>query len=486
MAGPGYVEGRPRLPTDPLVAIAPESKSLWLDEALAEGEAPAPPLEGHARADVCIVGGGYTGLWTALRVKDLEPSAEVVLLEADVCGAGASGRNGGFVLTWWSKFGTLRKLYGADEALRVARAAAAALPALGEFCAANGIDAHFRPDGWLWAATSPAQRGAWSPVIAELEDLGERPFVELDGAETARRAGSDRYLAGVLEPTSATVQPALLARGLRRVALDRGIRIHERSPVRRLERSRPLVVRCDAGEVVADRVVVATGAWAIAVRGLRRVLVVVSSDIVATERSPERLHDVGLDSGLCISDARLLVHYHRSTLDGRIVFGKGGARLAFGTRVGESFDGPSPSAATVERHLRLLYPRLGLAVVRSWTGPVDRSHTGLPFFTRVGGRDDLVAGAGFSGNGVGPSWVGGRVLASLALGLDDEWASLPLVGDPAKSFPPEPIRYVGGRVVRAAVARVEQAEDGGRRPSRVAIAVARLAPAGLVPLKSRL
>src|SRR5215471_10202940 len=125
-------------------------RSHWLDEALAaEGEeAAAPRLEGDERADVCIVGGGYTGLWTALRLKEHDPGLDVVLVEADICGGGPSGRNGGFVLSLWAKFGTLRKLLGADEALRLAHASTEAIAGIGAFCKEHGVDADFRHDGW--------------------------------------------------------------------------------------------------------------------------------------------------------------------------------------------------------------------------------------------------------------------------------------------------------------------------------------------------
>jgi glycine/D-amino acid oxidase-like deaminating enzyme len=433
---------------------------------------------GDVHADVCIVGGGYTGLWTALALTG--EGAAVVVLESDVCGGGASGRNGGFVLSWWSKFGTLTKLYGAEEGLRLARASAAAVDAIGAFCAEHGIDAHYRRDGWIWSATNQAQVGAWEPVVEALAARGEQPFVELTPEAVAKGAGSDRHLAGVWEPSAATVQPALLARGLRRIALERGVSIHEHSPATGLDRSQPPRVRSARGSVTAARVVIATGAWAISVRELRRALVVVSSDMVATEPAPE----LGRNDGLCVSDSRLLVHYHRPTRDGRIAFGKGGGTLGFGHHVGARFDGPSPQAKTVEASLRSLFPQLaGVPVAASWTGPIDRSLNGLPFITRLGGRDDLLACAGYSGNGVGPSYLVGRILAGLALGRDERWG---IVGDPPGRFPPEPLRYVGGRLVQAAVRAKERAEDAGRRPSRLALSVARLAPAGLVPLKSRL
>jgi putative aminophosphonate oxidoreductase len=459
------------------------TRALWLEEALAaEGGGDATPLQGTVRADVCLVGGGYTGLWTAIHLKRHDPSLDVAVVEADVCGGGASGRNGGFVLSWWAKFSKLRSLCGTDEALRLARASAAAVDDIGDFCRTEGIDAHYRRDGWLWAATSAAQHGAWDSTVAELAALGERPFEPLAPAEVARRAGSATHTAGVFEPTAATVQPALLARGLRRVALARGVRIFERSPMTHLVRSRPPVVRTAAGEVVADRVVLALNAWAARLPELRRALVVIASDVVATAPIPRRLEEIGWRDGLAVSDSRLLVNYYRTTLDGRVVFGLGGGALAFGGRVGSAFQGASPRSEDVATSFRALYPVLADAPMsHSWTGPIDRSLNGLPAFNHLAGRRDIAYGVGFSGNGVGPSLIGGRILASLTLGIDDEWAAAGLVGDPHGSFPPEPVRYLGGRVVRRAVARKERRETAGRRPDRATLFLAGFAPAGLVP-----
>jgi glycine/D-amino acid oxidase-like deaminating enzyme len=258
--------------------------------------------------------------------------------------------------------------------------------------------------------------------------------------------------------------------------------VFERSPVIALERAQPLVVRTAFAQVAAERVVVATGAWTAQLRELRRAFVIVSSDIVITDPIPDRLERIGWGKGVSISDSRLMVHYYRTTDDGRIAFGKGGGRLAFGERIGSSFTGPSPIADQVARRLRETYPALAaVPVAASWTGPIDRTLDGLPFFFSPG-RPDLVCGAGYSGNGVGPSLLGGRILASLALGLDDEWARCGLVRRPPSGLPREPFRYVGGRIVRGAVARKESAEDEGRRPSRIDGALAGLAPAGLVPL----
>jgi len=457
-------------------------RSLWLEEALA-GEEDARPVEGEVRVDVCIVGGGFTGLWTALHLKEREPAADIAVVEADVCGAGASGRNGGFVLSWWAKFLALEALCGVEEALHLARASASGVTEIGAFCADNGIDAHYRDNGWLWTATSPAQVGAWDETLARAEELGERPFIRLEPEEVARRAASPTHLAGVFEPTAATIHPARLARGLRRLALDRGVRLFERSPMRRLERTRPPRVNCESGGVTADRVVLALNAWAAALPELRRALVIIPSDVIATPPIPERLRVLDWPGGTCIDDSRMMVNYWRTTLDGRIVFGKGGGGITFGARIGRDYEGVSPRANWVLDSFHRLYPSLrDVGADRSWLGPIDRSKNGLPFFGPLGGNDAVLVGAGYSGNGVGPSFLGGKILASLALGSDDEWATSGLVRQPG-GLPPEPIRYLGGKVVRSAVVRKERAEDAGRKPRRLDLLLAGLAPAALVPQK---
>jgi glycine/D-amino acid oxidase-like deaminating enzyme len=276
-----------------------------------------------------------------------------------------------------------------------------------------------------------------------------------------------------------------LARGLRRVALERGVRIFEGSRMTKLERSRPPAVVTDRGTLTVTKVVLALNAWAAALPELRRALVVIASDIVATAPAPEVLASIGWTNGMCISDSRMLVNYYRTTRDGRLVFGRGGGKLAYGGSVGTSFDGSSPRADAVAASMVGLYPPFrDVPVTHNWMGPIDRTQVGLPFFSRLGGREDILYGVGYSGNGVGPSFLGGRILASLALGLDDEWSRAGVTRDPAGArFPPEPFRYLGGRVVRNAVERKEAAEDVGKRADRVTLLLADLAPSGLVPLK---
>lgn len=461
-------------------------RGFWLKEALAaEGQpAPAAPLQGARRADVCIVGGGFTGLWAAIHLKTLRPSLDVVLLERDICGGGASGRNGGFAMTWASKLSTIVKICGAQEGLRLLRASQDAVRTIGAFCRDNGIDSHFRHDGWLWTAADESQNDAWADIVAIHEKLGSDAFQALTPAEVQRRAASKGHIAGIFEPAVATVQPARLARGLRKAALARGIAIHENTPMTGLDRGPAPRVRTPNGTVTADKVVLSIGTWATEMPEFRRTMVPVSADMIATAPMADRLREIGLATGVAISDSSMLVSYYRTTVDGRIVFGKGGGKFGFAGRVGTYFDGPSRRAADVEAMFRRWYPNLAsVPIAETWRGPVERTATGLPFFGRLTGS--IVYGHGYTGNGVGPCYLGGRILASLALDLDDEWSATPLALGPRGQFPPEPIRYVGAYMVRGAIKRKEAAESAGRRAGPIDAYLAGLAPAGLTPLKKK-
>jgi putative aminophosphonate oxidoreductase len=453
-------------------------RSLWLEEALAVDDGgPAAALVGEQTADVCIVGGGYTGLWTALRIKELEPGCDVAIVEADVCGAGASGRNGGFLTTWWSKLGTLIKACGEEEGVRIARASEEAVDSIEAFCSEHDIDAHFRRGGWLWVATAPAQVGIWESAIQECERHDVHEFVRLTPDELHEHIDQPTHLAGAFEPRTATVHPAHLVRGLRRVALEQGVRIYENSPMLSLRRAGRPRVRTPDGEITAGTTALALNAWAAAIAELSRAIVPVTSDLVATAPDHALLERMRWTRAEAIADARLMVHYYQATRDGRIVFGKGGGSLAYNAKIGDDFNHAPRRSAWVAQHMHKILPAtVGAEITHTWAGPVARTDDGLPIFGHL--ADNVVHGGGYSGNGVGPSWVGGRILASLALGRSDEWSSAGLVRDPGRAFPPEPVRYLGGRVVREAVRMMEEAEDRGEEPGRLARYVAGFAPAG--------
>jgi glycine/D-amino acid oxidase-like deaminating enzyme len=253
-----------------------------------------------------------------------------------------------------------------------------------------------------------------------------------------------------------------------------GVRIHEQSTMTALEESDPPRVRTAEGEVRAGKVVLALNAWmASAFPQFKRSIVVVSSDMVITEPRPERLAQTGLSSGVAVLDSRTFVYYYHSTSDGRIMLGKGGNTFAYDARMLPLFDRPSPYLRPLTEALARFFPEFAdVPVAASWNGASDRSTTGLPFFGRLHRHPAVLYGFGYSGIGVAPSFLGGQILSSLALGLDNAWTRSGLTHGPRGRFPPEPFRYVGGRVVRWGTLSAEEALGAGRRPSAVARAAA--------------
>jgi glycine/D-amino acid oxidase-like deaminating enzyme len=441
----------------------------WLEEAGAVD--PTPPLVGEATADVVVVGGGYLGLWAAWHLRRLEPGAEVVILEGGLCGHGPSGRNGGFVSTLWGDLPTMRKRFGDARALAVGRASADSVTAVGAWCREQEVDAWFTPAPQLDVATTPAQDGAWAPVVRACVEVGLGDEArELSPDEVRGRCASPLFRGGALYETAATVQPARLALGLRRRLLEDGVRIHERSTVRRL--TGEATAETDAGRVRAGAAVLALNSATAAWPGFGGALAVASSHIVLTEPVPDVLDELGWTGGEGIADCRTLLHYLRTTRDGRIAFGWGGGRMGFGGRQSRRLEVDPHVVGRARRALVRFFPQLeGRAVTHAWGGPIDVSPTHLPVF---GSRDRVHHGFGFTGNGVGPSELGGRILARLALDRRDEISGLALVEPERRRFPPEPFRYAGGALIRRALVRTDDLEDRRRRPDPLTALVASL------------
>ncbi len=457
------------------------SRSLWLQQELGQPEpSEHQPLAGERTTDVCIIGGGFAGLWTALELRRRAPGTTVTVIEADICGAGASGRNGGFALTWWAHFEHLVALCGAEQAVVLARRAEQAVRSIGEFCRDRGIADAFHMEGWMWAATNGTQVGEWETTMRLIDACGERPYERLSRAEVVELTGSAQHLDGVYERTSATVQPARIARELARAVKEAGVDVYEHTQARALEQDgKRTKVTVPDGSISAGQVVLAAGAWAARIPEIGAGLVVVASDIIATERLGDRLAQAGPRPGLCISDGRRLVNYYHATADGRMIFGKGGGTLGYGNRVSAAFDHPGRRANGVRAQLLRTYPGLWDAgVAERWSGPVDYSLSGLPFFVRLRELPGVLVCAGFSGDGVGPSRLAGELLSEMV--CDGGTAGLPVAlrTVPRRALPPEPIRYLGGRLVRAAIARKEHSEDHGLRPRAVDRTLAALDPTG--------
>jgi glycine/D-amino acid oxidase-like deaminating enzyme len=453
-----------------------DATGWWLDEA--GTVEPRAALNGTVDADVVVIGGGYTGMWTAWHL--LDAGAKVALLEGGVCGHGPSGRNGGFCESMWLSAPSLRERFGDGPARALLDASSDSVTFIGDWCESQGVDAWFDQSGYMCVSTAPAFDGVGREAVAAAAALGApHRVVDLTGAEVRARCDSALFRRGVLIPDFATLQPARLALGLRRRLVERGARVFERSRVKRLARSaataavrggrpagggRAVVAETAGGRVRAGAAVLAMGGAARALRELRGRLTVTSSHIVLTEPVPDVIEEIGWTGGECITDGRTLLHYFRTTPDHRILLGWGGGRLAYGSRLDGRVEVDPEIAAETHAALLRMFPALaGRRITHAWGGPIDVSPSHIPQIGTLPGAAVHFA-FGFTGNGVGPTQMAARALASLALDRRDEHTRLPIVeAGPGALVPPEPLTWLGGSVVRSALIRRERAAENGDR-----------------------
>ncbi|MFB3738688.1 MAG: NAD(P)/FAD-dependent oxidoreductase [Candidatus Velamenicoccus archaeovorus] len=454
------------------------ARSWWLREALALPEfagEPCPPLSGDVTADVVVVGGGYTGMWTAYFLKEREPGVDVVLLEQDICGGGPSGRNGGFVNGWWAAIGELAERFGDADAMELCLAASRSVQAIGTFLEEHGIDAWWTPNGEVAVAASPFHEGAWTDLLLEATRLGiGDEFEELTPSQVTEVCISPRFGGGIFMRELATVQPARLARGLRRVLLERGVRIFEGSPVRRFGTGPPVVAETPGGAVRAGEAVLAVNAWGINWKRLHPYVAVRGSYMIITAPAPQKLAEINWTGGQAIRDLRPSLHYLRTTPDGRIAFGCAGLQPGLARRIGPRFAYDAGFLRRAVRDLHDLFPTFrDVPIEAGWGGPIDVAGLYLPFFgTFPSGT--VHYGLGYTGNGVGPAHLGGQILASLAMHADDGFSRLAVVTHPPLRFPPEPLLSPGMLAVNRAIRRKDDAEADGRRAGALTEFVAKI------------
>jgi glycine/D-amino acid oxidase-like deaminating enzyme len=389
----------------------------------------------------------------------------VAILEADIAGGGASGRNGGFLTSWWDYLPALVANFGPERGLEAAMALDGVAGWVGSWAAEHGVDAKWQPGGMLVVSGSPVQDDAWAGILELAEELrvGDR-YRAVSRDEVQRICASPVLRGGMLIPGDAMIQPARLARGLRRVLLERGVVIHEHTRVRdlRVEEGGVRAVTALGPSVRAAHAVLAVNAWAAGWPGggFGSRMITWSSYMVLTEPIPDRLAEIGWTAGHGLTDCRFTNHYFRTTYDGRIAFGGGGGRAGYGGRLGRWVEQDLGSTSLAARGFRRYFPMLDdVRLVDAWGGPIDIAPNHLPSFgTLDGGR--IHYGHGFSGTGVGPTWLGGKILAALAQDhLDDPAVRLPMVGHRARRFPPEPFRFLGARVIRESIVAKEQRDD---------------------------
>ena len=450
----------------------------WLREALAHPEfagETAPALTGGTSADVAVVGGGFTGLWTAWFLKQRDPGVDVVVLERDECGFGPSGRNGGFLNGYADHVAGLVDVYGADDARAVLDAGDSAVAGVEAFMRDHDVDAWYRADGSLGVASSQAQVGAWDDTLHAAERVGLRHrYRVLDRESLAQRCSSPVFEGGVETDDGGTLQPARLVRALRQACLDAGVRIYEHTPIAPPTPATRGALDTAGGPVRAGTLVLGANAWMASWPAFRRRIVARATYIAITAPAPERLAEIGWTDGVGIFDYRSSLRYLRTTPDGRIALGVGGQRGSYSGRIDERFDGDAEGRRHCVEALHRFFPGFrDVPIETSWGGPIDVSSTHEPYVgTLPGGRVHFALG--YTGNGVGPTHLMGRILAAKALGIETDDTALPLVGAEPRPWPVQPFRGAGASMVNAAVVRRDDALDDGRTPDPLSRLVAGL------------
>ena len=439
--------------------------SLWFD-ALDEDLTPRPQLEGDVRTDVVVVGAGYTGLWTAYYLKKADPSLEVTVLEREIAGFGASGRNGGWCSALFAaSHEKIARRYGRDAAVAMQQEMFRTVDEVGRVSDAERIDCDFHKGGTLTLVTSPTQLGR---VRAEIEDerkwgVGHADLRWLDPGQVAERIQVEGCLGAAFTPHCARVQPAKLARGLARRVEALGVTIHEKTGVTRIE-PRRAVTR--SGSVDAGVVVQATEGYGAELPGRRRRLVPLYSLMIATEPlSDDNWKSIGWDGAETLHDGRHLLIYAQRTESGRIALGGRGAPYHYASRIDPAFERADVQDALVAI-LHELFPTTRAArITHRWGGPL-----GVPrdWFSSVGldRSNGLAWAGGYVGDGVSTSNLAGRTLSDLILDRDSELVRLPWVGHSSRSWEPEPLRWIGINGALKLMASADRKEMRTNRPTR--------------------
>ncbi|MGH3496324.1 MAG: NAD(P)/FAD-dependent oxidoreductase [Nocardioidaceae bacterium] len=451
-AGRGRVRPADSLVDDSLRTTA--RVPYWLDDTARPD--PQQALRGSTTADLAVVGGGYSGLWTALLAKERDPHRDVVVCEAFECGQAASGRNGGFAepsLTHGFANGLAR---WPDEMPRLLELGRANLDELVETVRRYAIDCRLDRTGELNVATAPHQVAELGEQAKQMRGMGLDCEL-LDEQEVRRRVDSPTYLAALYDPLTVLVEPARLAWGLRQACLDLGVQIHEHTAVTGVSRAGDGVdLLTTQGSVRADQVVLATNAFPSLLRRLRWLTVPVYDYALVTEplRS-DQLDRIGWAGREGIGDSGNRFHYYRRTRDDRILFGGYDAIYHYGSRIDPSYDDRDATYRLLAGHFFETFPQLDDVVFsHAWGGVIDTCTRFSAFYgTALGGR--LAYAAGYTGLGVSATRFAGQVVLDLLAGEQTERTALAMVRTRPVPFPPEPLRYAGIQATRWSLARAD-------------------------------
>ena len=366
-------------------------------------------------------------------------------------------------------------LFGRDGALAVIDAGARTIREMAAWMDEHGVDAWFRQDGYIGVASSPAQAGGWEGPIETARSLAiEDHYRVLSKADMDGYCTSPVFEGGHYVADGGTVQPARLVRGLRRVCMEAGIRIYERTPVSSVRQGTRLEAVTPGGVVRAGQAVLGINAWAGTWKGFGRRIVPRASYMAITAPAPDRLAEINWTTGVSIYDYRSALRYLRTTPDGRIALGVGGERGSWTGKIGPHFDDDERGTQHAIDAIHRFFPGFrDVPIEGRWGGPIDVASTHTPFAGTLPGGNVHYA-LGYTGNGVGPAHLFGRIMAARALGIEDEATRLPFVDMEPKRFPPQPFRSVGAALVNAATVRRDDAIDATGSVDRLTDIVAKL------------
>lgn len=446
----------------------PARISLWWDTLPRELTEPlGEPLRADISADVAIVGAGYTGLWTAYYLQRIDPTLRIAIIEAEVAGFGASGRNGGWASALFPiGLDAMARAHGREAAIAMKRAMFATVDDIGTVAATEGWDINWAKGGTIVAARTPLQ---WATAQQEVVDSAAWGFgadLALLTADEARaRMNATDTLGATYTQHCAAIQPARLVRLLARTVRDRGALLFEGTRAMSID---PGLVRTTGGTVRARTVVRATEGYTKDLARMKRTLAPVYSLMLATEPLSADLWDeIGLAERETFSDGRHLIIYGQRTADGRIAFGGRGAPYYFGSKITPQQDRNRAVHAELWRVLVDLFPALsGTRVTHTWGGPlgVPRDWWASCGLDRTTG---LAWSGGYVGDGVGTAHLGGQTLADLITDSSTPRTELPWVGHQSPPWEPEPLRWVGTNVGLRVMTRADEYEDRTGRPSRL-------------------
>jgi glycine/D-amino acid oxidase-like deaminating enzyme len=442
------------------------ARSFWLDDMPGD-LVPRPALEAPAQVDAVIVGAGYTGLWTAYYLAKADPHLRVAVVEKEIAGFGASGRNGGWVSPFFATpLAKIEKSHGREAAIAMQRAMIATVDEVGCVAAEEDIDAHYHKGGCLWLATSAGQTPRIAAVLEEQRSygFGEEDWTWLGRREALARLRVEGCHGGLFSPRYASVQPARLARGLAEAVERLGVHVYERTPALDVAKG---VVTTPRGAIRADVVVLATEGYTVTLPGRKRDLIPIYSLMIATEPLPADFWDeVGWQGREVFTDGRHLLVYAMRTAGDRIAIGGTVAPYHYGSRIAERFERHEGTFSRLHEALRRLFPAVSdAAITHRWGGPLGATrdwHTTVAF-DRPGG---IAWARGYVGDGVATANLAGRTLTDLILCRDSDLVHLPWVHHRSRAWEPEPLRWLAAGALELVMDRADTVEFKSGRPAR--------------------